>query len=221
VPITENNAAKSTGLSTPVCNARSQGFTDSTFAVVRPEDVNEVAHLHDLAAVYQPVNSRELLALDFTALRRQAMVRAAHIDVALDDTGMPFVPMIAALAGDGRLVLRYRNHSRSEPQPRLGRRFLSHGPAGQRLVAVPALPAQGECLYRRAVEEFDPLEALRPELPNEAIPEVQPKEYKASYAPPGEPIRSHRGSICQKISSDQTHFSAVVLRQARRIVYYR
>jgi hypothetical protein len=32
-------------LSTPACNARSDGFTASTFAVVRLEDIHEIAHL--------------------------------------------------------------------------------------------------------------------------------------------------------------------------------
>jgi len=54
-------------------NSRSHGFTASTFAVVRPENLHEVAHLKsDLTAIYQPVNSQELFANERPALTQQA-----------------------------------------------------------------------------------------------------------------------------------------------------
>lgn len=62
-----NNAALSTGPSTPEGKARSSqntrkhGFTASTFAVVRLEDLQEIA-------AYQPVNSQELFAVERMAL---------------------------------------------------------------------------------------------------------------------------------------------------------
>jgi hypothetical protein len=72
-------AAKSTGPRTPqgkarsAQNARKHGFTASTFAVVRLEDVDEVSHLRDdLISVYQPVNSQELFAIERIALAQQA-----------------------------------------------------------------------------------------------------------------------------------------------------
>ncbi|MGD0500648.1 MAG: hypothetical protein ABSC23_19685, partial [Bryobacteraceae bacterium] len=65
------NAAKSTGPRTSAGrarsaqNARKHGFTASTFAVVRLEDLQEIDHLRqDLLAVYQPVNSQELFAIE-------------------------------------------------------------------------------------------------------------------------------------------------------------
>jgi hypothetical protein len=48
--------------------------------------------------------------------------------------------------------------------------------------------AQAERHYRRAVEEFDRLKRLRPELPNEPILEVQPEESEPTCAPPDKPI---------------------------------
>ena len=48
--------------------------------------------------------------------------------------------------------------------------------------------AQAERHYRRSVEEFDRLKALRPELPNESILEVQPEENESTCAPSDEPI---------------------------------
>ncbi len=52
-------------------NARKHCFTASTFAVVRLEDLDEIAHLRaDLIAVYQPVNSQEFFAIERLALTR-------------------------------------------------------------------------------------------------------------------------------------------------------
>jgi hypothetical protein len=48
--------------------------------------------------------------------------------------------------------------------------------------------AQAERHYRRAVEEFDRLKRLRPELPNEPILEVQPEESEPACTPPDGPI---------------------------------
>jgi hypothetical protein len=81
------NASRSTGPRTPqgkarsAQNARKHGFTASTFAVVRLEDLHEVAHLRaDLIAVYQPVNSQELFAIE-----RVAVLGAGDFDVAVPD----------------------------------------------------------------------------------------------------------------------------------------
>ena len=84
------NAGKSTGPRTPqgkarsTQNARKHGFTASTFAVVRLEDLQEVAHLKDdLVAFYQPVNSQELFAVDRIALAQHALLRAARLESGL------------------------------------------------------------------------------------------------------------------------------------------
>ena len=69
------NAARSTGPCTPqgkarsAQNARKHGFTASTFAVVRLEDLQEIAHLKDdLLTLYRPANGQELFALQRVAL---------------------------------------------------------------------------------------------------------------------------------------------------------
>jgi len=68
-------------------NARKHGFTGSTFAVVRLEDLQEVAHLKDdLVAVYQPVNSQELFALERMALAQQTILRGARLEAGLFTT---------------------------------------------------------------------------------------------------------------------------------------
>ncbi|HMD69994.1 MAG TPA: hypothetical protein VKF41_01550 [Bryobacteraceae bacterium] len=78
------NAANSTGPRTPEGklrssqNARKHGFTATSFAVVHLEDLNEVANLReDLVALYHPVNSQELFAVERIALAQQAILRAA------------------------------------------------------------------------------------------------------------------------------------------------
>ena len=81
------NAAHSTGPKTPDGKARSahnavkHGFTASTFAVVRLEDLQEIALLKsDLLSTYLPVNSQELIALERIALAQQSMFRAARLE---------------------------------------------------------------------------------------------------------------------------------------------
>src|SRR5580700_6455853 len=108
VPISEEqlaanraNAAKSTGPRTPE---------------------GKVAHLKaDLTAVYQPVNSQELFALERMALTQQAMLRAARLesglfttclDAALAGEGHPFTPMTPELAGNGDIeITRAQNRN--------------------------------------------------------------------------------------------------------------
>ncbi len=215
------NAAKSTGPRTPegkarsARNSRSHGFTASTFAVVRLEDLNEVAHLRaDLTAVYQPVNSQELFALERMALTQQAMLRAARLesglfttclDTALDGAGHPFVPMSPDLVGDGDIEItraQNRNYALADGFQRMVRQangwslFLRY-------------QAQAERHYRRAVEEFDRLKALRAELPNEPILEVQPQEKETAYAPPDEPISTPQPSPEPPANSGTPEDSAV------------
>ena len=79
------NAARSTGPRSPegkaraAQNSRRHGFTPSTFAVVRLEDLHDIAHLKDdLLAVYKPINSQELFAIERIALAQQALLRAAR-----------------------------------------------------------------------------------------------------------------------------------------------
>src|ERR1017187_4301526 len=122
------NAAKSTGPRTPegktrsAQNARKHGFTASTFAVVRLEDLNEVAHLKDdLLAFYQPVNSQELFALERIALAQHALLRAARLESGLfttclnscyDPFGEPMVLMNEELAGNGDIeITRAQNRN--------------------------------------------------------------------------------------------------------------
>jgi len=131
-------------------------------------------------AVYQPVNSQEIFAVQRIALAQQALLRAARLEVGLftlglnecfDPNGDPVVVMTEEVAGNGDLLVtqaQNRNFLLGEGFHRMIRRsntwtlFLRY-------------QAQTERHYRRAVEDFERLKALREELPNEPILEAQPE----------------------------------------------
>ncbi|MBZ5580393.1 MAG: hypothetical protein LAP40_27890 [Acidobacteriia bacterium] len=189
------NAQRSTGPRTPegksrsAQNARKHGFTASTFAVVRLEEIDEVAHLKDdLVSIYQPVNSQELFAVERIAICQQALLRASRLesglftsalDEALSPGGDPLVLMDPDLTAGVEVTRQQnRNYCLAEGFHRMVRKsncwalFLRY-------------QAQADRLYRRAVEEFQRLKRLRPELPNEPIGEAQPQANQAP-CPPGE-----------------------------------
>src|SRR5208283_2603148 len=165
------NSTNSTGPKTPEGKARSarnsvkHGFTASTFAVVRLEDLQEIALLKsDLVSVYQPVNSQELLALERTALAQQAILRAARLESGLFTTCLnetlaandhPFTPMSEELAGDGDIeITRAQNRNYL-----LAEGFLRTVRQSSGWTIFLRYQAQAERLYRRALEEFDRLKA--------------------------------------------------------------
>ena len=183
------NAARSTGPRTPegkarsAQNARKHQFTGSTFAVVRLEDLQEIAHLRDdLNALYQPANSQELFALERVALAQHAILRGARLesgffttclDQSLDRAGEPIRFMDPILAGDGDIeVTRAQNRNFL-----LGDGFHRMAREANSFSLLLRYQAQAERHYRRAIEEFDRLKALRGELPIEPItePDLEPK----------------------------------------------
>jgi hypothetical protein len=123
------NASHSTGPRTPegkarsAQNSRQHGFTASRFAVVRL-DLQEISRLRaDLIAVYRPVNSQELFAIERIALAQQAMLRIAHLEggllttclnEALDTSGRLFIGMSHDLVGDGDITI---TQARTAPTP--------------------------------------------------------------------------------------------------------
>ena len=225
------NSAKSTGPRTApgkarsAQNARKHGFTASTFAVVRLEDLQEVAHLkEDLVALYQPVNSQELFAIERIALTQQALLRAARLEAGLfttclneacDCLGTPITLMNPELAGDGDIEItraQNRNYLLGEGFQQMARKsnvwslFLRY-------------QAQAERHYRRAVEELERLKAIRGVSPNEATPneaifEAQPEQNETTCAAgetnpslPAEPTPVQAAGRCQAFSG-AAHYSA-------------
>ena len=193
------NAARSTGPRTPLGkaraaqNSRRHGFTASTFAVVRLEDLQELAHLKDdLVAFYQPANSQELFALERMALAQQTLLRAARLEVGLftccldrvyDPCGDPIRLMTPELLGHGDLEVtraQNRNFALAQGFHRLTRESNSWA-------LLLRYQAQAERLYRRALEDFQRLRApAPPAIPNEAIsgPEPQPDPPPGRRQPP-------------------------------------
>jgi len=193
------NAALSTGPRTPEGkarssrNARRHGFAASDFAVVRLEDLEAVARLKDdLVAVYQPVNSQELFAIERVALAQHALLRCARLESglfttclneALDRSGNPIVPMTEDLVGDLEITrAQNRNYALAEGFRRIAR-------DGNTWTLFLRYQAQTERLYRRAIEEFERLKALRLELPDEDLPNEpdfarQPEENPTPSEPP-------------------------------------
>ena len=193
------NAAKSTGPRSPegkthsAQNARKHGFTGSTFAVVRLEDLQEVAHLKDdLVAFYQPVNSQELFAVDRIALAQHALLRAARLESGLfttclnscyDPFGEPMVLMNEELAGNGDIEItraQNRNYLLGEGFHRMASKSNSWSLC---LRYQAQAERHGAPSGPRAVEEFERLKALRAEIPNEAIFEAQPEQNETTCTP--------------------------------------
>jgi hypothetical protein len=189
------NAAKSTGPTSEDGKARSSrnstqhGFSSTSFTVVRLEDIDEVARLRaDLIAAYKPVNSQELFALEQLAIRQQAMFRSARFESGLFSAclnesvgpdGAPFFPLQSELTYGLEIAqAQNRNFCLADGFLRLAR----HGNGIQIFLQY---QAQTERLYRRAVEDFERIRKLRPELPNEPISQNEE---------PSEPTENTKGS---------------------------
>ena len=167
--------------------ARRHGFAATDYAVVRLEDLEAVARLKDdLVAVYQPVNSQELFAVELIALAQHALLRAARLESglfttclneALDRTGNPIVPMTEDLVGDLEITrAQNRNYALAEGFRRIARE-------GNTWTLFLRYQAQTERHYRRTIEEFERLKALRHELPNEPNFAAQAEEKPTPSVP--------------------------------------
>ncbi len=126
------------------------------------------------------------------ALAQHAILRGARLESGLfttclnesfDNTGQPIRLMNSTVAGDGDIQItqaQHRNYLMGEGFHRLSRQSNSWG-------LLMRYQAQAERHYRRVVEEFDRLKALREVLANEpifdGILEAQPEQKEAPYTP--------------------------------------
>ena len=183
------NAARSTGPRTPegksasAQNARKHGFTGSTFAVVRLEDLTELDNLRaDLIDFYQPANSEELFCLERMALARHHLLRCARLESgiftacmnhALDRDDHPFRPMSEDLVCGDLPTTQTQNRNYALAQ---GFEFMAaHNDTWKLFLRY---QAQNERLYRRALEDYQRARALR----NEPNPTPQPQQTKQTPA---------------------------------------
>ncbi len=181
------NAVRSTGPRSPegkarsAQNARKHGFAATSFAVVRLEDVGDVGRLReDLIACYKPVNSQELFAIERIAIAQQALLRAARLEngmftsclnESIDGQGHPIIGISPEICGGDMEITKAqtRNYLLAEGFHRL----IKHSESWRMFLRY---QSQTERLYRRALEDFERLKALRSELPNEPILEAQPEQ---------------------------------------------
>jgi hypothetical protein len=200
------NAARSTGprslegKSRSAQNARKHGFTASAYAIVRLENLAAVANLRaDLVAAYQPVNSQELLAIERIAIAQNCLLRAAALETGLFTTCMnmalggspePIDLLTPELVGDLEVTrIQNRNVCLAAGFLQMTRRddhtwqlFLRY-------------QAQAERHYRRAVDDFDRIKSLRPEIPNEPISDPDPIEDTPLPSPETNPILGTAGNL--------------------------
>ena len=180
------NAARSTGPRSPQGKARSSqnsrkhAFSPATFAVIRLEELDAIARLkQDLVAAYRPVNSQELFAVERIALAQQALLRSAVLE-----TGLFTCCLNETLQRDGGLAFPLADDLTADLEVTKAQNRASALAEGLHLQARRSTgfslflryQAQTERLYRRAVEEFERLRALREELPNEPTIDPQPQQ---------------------------------------------
>ena len=166
------------------------------------EDIHEVARLRgDLITAYPPVNSQELIALEQMAIRQQAMPRSARFEA-----GLFSACLNESLGPDGSVIFPLNNDVTygieiTQAQNRnycLADGFFRLARHSNGIQLFLRYQAQVERLYRRAVEEFERVKKLRPELSDEPISEddepIEPEENTTDSSPqepsPNEPISS-------------------------------
>lgn len=212
------NATHSTGPRTPAGkarasqNARKHSFAGSDFSIIKIEERDAVDRLRaDIIATYAPTNSQELFAVERIALAQHNLLRISRFEAGLFNFALnrallnpadeePFIPLHDDLEGN-RENIKVQNryyclalgfHGMNRDNSHTWALFLRY-------------QSQAERLYRRAIEEFERLKALRPilqsedersedfnvdELPNEPISGLEPEENPATSAPENEPISS-------------------------------
>jgi len=157
-------------------------FRGTSFAVVRLEELNEIVNLKtDAVACYRPANSQELFAVERIALSQQAIFRGYRLeaglfttalDYCLEGSGRTFRPMQPDMVGDGDIEItraQNRNYAAGE-----GFRTMSiESDVWQLLIRY---QVNADRQYRRAIEDYERVKRLRPEMPNQpADPKLAPK----------------------------------------------
>jgi hypothetical protein len=147
-------------------------FRGSSFAVVRLEEITEIGNLKaDAVSCYRPVNAQELWAVERIALCQQKMLRGERLesglfttalDYCLERDGRPVRLMNEKLAGDGDIeITRAQNRNFA-----LGEGFRIMMKESNVWSILMRYQTNAERQYRRAVEDWERLSRLRPQMPN-------------------------------------------------------
>ena len=150
-------------------------FRGTSFAVVRLEELNEIVNLKaDAVTCYRPVNSQELFAVERIALSQQAIYRGYRLeaglfttalDYCLEGSGRTFRPMKPDMVGDGDIeITRAQNRNYA-----LGEGFRTMSIESDVWQLLIRYQVNAERQYRRAVEDYERVKRLRPEMPNQPI----------------------------------------------------
>jgi hypothetical protein len=179
--------SRKSGLPPKAHDAREHFFCPDSFAAVRVEEIDAVANLSaNLIAVYHPVNSEELFAIERLALARHSLLRAYRIESglvtlgleeALDVSGSPRILQNPELT-NGLQVTAGQNHNYWTAA---GFSQLSRKSDWQFFLRY---QAQAERLYRRALEEFERIRALRGILPEQNLAQPEPTAVIAPQVAP-------------------------------------
>jgi hypothetical protein len=147
-------------------------FRGSSFAVVRLEEITEIGNLKaDAVSCYRPVNAQELWAVERIALCQQKMLRGERLesglfttalDYCLERDGRPIRLMHEKLAGDGDIeITRAQNRNFA-----LGEGFRIMMKESNVWSILMRYQTNAERQYRRAVEDWERLSRMRPQMPN-------------------------------------------------------
>ena len=148
--------------------------------------------------LFRSVNSQELFAVERIALAQQTLLRVERLHTglcttflneALDGNGRPLMGICKALVNDDNEITQAqnRNYLFAEGFHRLNKYSNS-------FTLFLRYQAQTERLYRRAIEEFERLKALRHELPNEPVTDTQPEANEIVNTPEPNPANPGKPS---------------------------
>ncbi|HTX39472.1 MAG TPA: hypothetical protein VME43_30850 [Bryobacteraceae bacterium] len=156
--------------------ARKHSFTGADFSIPGVEDRQTLDNLRaDLIAVYQPVNSQELFAVERIGLAQLSLLRVARLEAG----------MFAAVLGDSEKAEGPEGAGAEDSTDDLSEGFCRLAGKSAIMPLFLRYQAQSERNYRRAVEEFKRLKNLRKELPNQLTEDrpEPPRPQPAAAAP--------------------------------------
>ena len=147
-------------------------FRGSSYAVVRLEELTEIGNLKaDAVACYRPANSQELFAVERIAVCQQKILRGERLeagifttalDYCLEPDGRTFRPMCLGLVGEGDIEITHSQNCNFAAGEGMRRMVIE----SEVWSVMLRYQTNADRLYRRAIEDFERLKRLRPEMPN-------------------------------------------------------